>query len=456
MITNLLAEMQKDGFRGKRVAATRGGEWQGPCILPGCNGLGKDRLRVQPGQGTYGYFECRVCNSRGSLVDYLMMKRGYNKLQALAEVGWQPKDGSESIIPQSILAKRHSTHDVPCEAWQIAGKAFIKYCVDILWSEQGKEALEYLRARGLKDETIKVAQIGYNPAEMQRIGRKWGSKKPVMLYQGIVIPWFIGDDLWRITIRDEKATSDDRYKQVTGGSNGLYLASFLHYDRPVVLVEGEIDALSVAQEAGHEVVVCATGSTEGSHTARWLTALATKILVLVAFDAEEKGDKAAQWWLDRLENAHRLRPLWDDANQMLQDGIDLLNGWILPRIDSILYGPVPMPDFDDSLKCYSCGRSFPDFEGWDPEQIPADAPSPSYDLANEQPYCRQCRPDLFESVQPEQDIAQWNAAASKELFPKWLTPGTWDWNKQVERNGIDEMMARRQIYLDNRRYVEAG
>ena len=62
------------------------------------------------------------------------------------------------------------------------------------------------------------------------------------------------------------------------------------------------------KECGHDVSVVATGTTEGSRITRWLAALATRDMVLVAFDAEESGDKAADWWLKRLENAHRLRP----------------------------------------------------------------------------------------------------------------------------------------------------
>jgi len=35
----------------------------------------------------------------------------------------------------------------------------------------------------------------------------------------------------------------------------------------------------------------------------------------------------------------------------------------------------------------------------------------------------------------------------KKKLPPWLIPGTYDWNKQVERNGLAEMMERRQQAL---------
>jgi len=288
-----------------------------------------------------------------------MIKRGWSKHEALKYVGWKPRDGSEPrfVVPQHVLlGKVNPTHQTPCQEWQSSAKAFVDYCQALLWSEQGKEALAYLIARGLTEETIRAAKLGYNPAELLRPGVKWNLEKPVKLWQGIIIPWFIGEDLWRITIRDEKvAEGSNRYKQVTGGSNGLYLGYVLGYDRPVIITEGEFDALSIAQEAGRHVSVVATGSTEGSHTARWIAALARKDMVLVAFDAEEKGDTAAQWWLDRLENAHRLRPWWEDANKMLQDGISLLNDWILPAIIRITDNEKDRDTLsDDNCLCGTC------------------------------------------------------------------------------------------------------
>src|SRR5260370_603731 len=333
MTFDLLAEMERDGFSSIRHSTSRGGQYNGHCIFS-CHGLGHDRLWVQPNYGDYGWFKCNGCGTKGSGVDYLMIKSGMSRNEALKTVGWKPRDGSEPkfIIPKSAYMYQ-PTHEMPNEIWQRSAIYFAEYCMDMLWGRMGREALAYLRARGLKDETIRAAEIGYNPTEKWRPGEKWGREKKQFLAQGIVIPWFVGNELWRITIRDENAVHPDpRYRQVWGGSNGLYLASYLHYPRPVILVEGEFDALSIAQEAGKHVVVCATGSTEGSHTAKWIASLAVKERVLVAFDAEEKGDIGAQWWMETLENAQRLRPWWKDANQMLQDGIDLLNDWILPAL----------------------------------------------------------------------------------------------------------------------------
>lgn len=77
---DLLAEMERDGFSSSRKSSSRNGQINGNCIF-GCGGLGEDRLRVQPNYGENGWFICEHCNTKGTSIDYLMIKRGYTKEQ---------------------------------------------------------------------------------------------------------------------------------------------------------------------------------------------------------------------------------------------------------------------------------------------------------------------------------------------------------------------------------------
>jgi hypothetical protein len=151
----------------------------------------------------------------------------------------------------------------------------------------------------------------------------------VKLWQGITIPWFYQGNLWRVTVRDERVSAGPgRYKQLAGGSNGLYLADSLAFKRTrVIVTEGEFDALSVAQVYGKKVMAVATGTAQGGHTPRWIGLLSRVHCVYLAFDSDASGDAAASWWQERLPDADRLRPWWGDASQMLQDGADLVE-WI--------------------------------------------------------------------------------------------------------------------------------
>lgn len=342
MDTDLLTLVEQDGFRAtRRPSTSRGGQYNGPC--PWCNGT--DRFRVQPNYGTYGWFACSQCGKKGNAIDYLMLKRNFSKREALAAVGWIPKEARTEVSPPPIPATAYHERpqwNAPPQQWQEGARNFARECQRILWSEQGEHALEYLRNRRLSDEIIKAAMLGYHPHANPGTAREWG--RAVWLPQGIVIPWLFERYTWRITIRNEAiAYGQGRYMQVAGGSNGLYLADILKKrKRPhVVLVEGELDALSIFQTCRDLVHVVATGTTQGGHIPRWVSLLAQQEQVFVAFDAEDKGDLAAQWWLSRLPNARRLRPWWRDANQMLQDGADLRD-WLRTGIEETqrLPGPV--------------------------------------------------------------------------------------------------------------------
>jgi hypothetical protein len=200
--------------------------------------------------------------------------------------------------------------------------------------------LAYLRKRGLQDETIRNARLGYHAVERREPRESWGidpePRKPtIWLPSGIVFPWSVGPELWRITIRrvGKELPKDTRYITVAGSGNTLYGAFALNPNAPAAIVEGVLDALSLAQEAGDLVAVVATGSTTGGRLERWIGRLALASIVLVAFDADGAGEEAATWWLKALgSQAKRWRPYWDDPNAMLQAGADLRT-WVREGLD---------------------------------------------------------------------------------------------------------------------------
>jgi DNA primase len=71
--------------------------------------------------------------------------------------------------------------------------------------------------------------------------------------------------------------------------------------KPWQIVESELDALLLAQEAGHLVNVAAMGSASYRPDAATWAKLTAAPLVLVSLDFDEAGNKAAcQWWHDHL------------------------------------------------------------------------------------------------------------------------------------------------------------
>ncbi len=232
----------------------------------------------------------------------------------------------------------------PCQApvglWSDRAWEFVFDCqAHLMERGTNPRALEWLHGRRLTDDTLWAAGLGYNPTDQYTDRAAWGlppetnekgNAKRLWLPRGIVIPWVIDGDLWGVRIR--RPVGEPKYYWIPGGTSAaLYRADTLTGVLPAVLVEGEIDALTLEQEAGCFAVTVATGSTYGARHVRWLARLASSPVVLVAYDTDEAGEKAAGYWLDALQNARRWRPYWGDVNGLAQEGVDVRK-WILAGI----------------------------------------------------------------------------------------------------------------------------
>lgn len=240
--------------------------------------------------------------------------------------------GGHTVTPS---AKQEPRAPEPCEPpskeWRAAAASFV------FWSQSqlnatNQSALDYLYSRGLTDKTIRTAGLGYNPSGRWSERAKWGlapdedGNERLWLPAGIVLPDYADNALWKIQIRQDKA-SEKRYKTVTGSRNVLAGVDSLQPGKPAMLVEGPMDRLAVAQAAGDLCGVAACGTT-GARRTPWIARLALCSEVLVSFDADAAGDDGAAYWLDALPNARRWRPWYSDPAQMLQDGADV-RGWAL-------------------------------------------------------------------------------------------------------------------------------
>lgn len=313
------------------VAGTDGGEYAGPC--PFCGG--RDRFRVWPAKGRYW---CRQCDRKGDAIQYVRDKHGLDFPAALA-VMEQGRCGGPKPAPDR--SEQRAPLQPPSADWQVRGFEIMFECQQALWDPDGVRALAWLRGRGFTDKTILGAQLGYNRLDRRDERARWGlspardnqgRSKQIWLPRGIVIPWEIDQQLWRLNIRrplsrKQIARSMPKYMGPAGNSNALYNADALMHHRPVVLLEGELDACIVQQEAGDLVSALATGSTAGARRIPWIAALVQAPVVLVAFDSDDAGEGASRYWIDVLPNARRWRPYWGDANSMALDGADL-RGWV--------------------------------------------------------------------------------------------------------------------------------
>ena len=238
--------------------------------------------------------------------------------------------------PKPPRRRKRKTPEVPGDAWQERAVDLALDCYDRLYTDEGAKALAYLHGRGLSDALIYRACLGYHPADRREPSDAWGltdRDDDVWIPRGITVPWQVSlpDDfkLWRLKVR--RAGGKPKYAQAPGGGRGLYLEDVVDASRPLVLCEGEVDALSVIE--GARIPAVATGSADAGRLTAWIARIASAPHVLVAFDADEAGDKAAEEWLKLIPHARRLRPTRHDVNEMLTSGDDV-RGWIEQAIES--------------------------------------------------------------------------------------------------------------------------
>jgi DNA primase len=325
---NILELIQADGFQYKKVATTRGGEYHGPC--PFCGG--NDRFRIQPAKDR---FYCRGCGKSGDSVQYLRDFKGMSYFDALLALGREPD--YSMIKSKPILTPKAETPPPP-EAWQERASSFAMQSQAILWDSAGDKMRQWLHTeKGLNDETIRKAGLGYNPTDIYEPRATWGlpsalndqgKEKKQWLPAGLVIPFLQDGKVQRLRIRRTNPGDGNRYIIVSGSSSAPMA---WHKDQgAAVIVESELDGLLLSQEAGDLCAVVALGSAQAKPDTRTDTLLKSAKTILVSLDTDEAGAKAAwDFWPKqygkKFKRWHCLKG--KDPSDSWKNGLDLRT-WI--------------------------------------------------------------------------------------------------------------------------------
>ena len=170
-----------------------------------------------------------------------------------------------------------------------------------MWSDQGKAARGYLNGRGLHDETIKAAALGYVDKEVFENPNAWGlsgEKKVWIPSPSIVIPKISDHKLYGVKfrrlewdgVRVINMTEDPKYPSIRGSQPTLYGADQVTGHKIIFMTEGEFDALLLRQEAGDLAGVVTLGSASVHRIPdRDLLTITGVDLALVAYDVDGAG-----------------------------------------------------------------------------------------------------------------------------------------------------------------------
>ena len=190
------------------------------------------------------------------------------------------------------------------------------------WQDQftGSPAAEYVKARGLSEDLAKQYGLGY-AAEFKTQNEGEDGKRAYATWRALIVPTgsesYTARNIDQPQVPAEKNRIRKRGASVIFNSKALYEAQ-----KPVMIVEGELDALSVI-EAGGEAV--GLGSTSNySQLVRLIEEKQPAQPLILALDADEAGQKTEKLLaeeLTRLQTAfYRYNPYGTakDANEALQ------------------------------------------------------------------------------------------------------------------------------------------
>ncbi|MFP4395407.1 MAG: CHC2 zinc finger domain-containing protein [Anaerolineales bacterium] len=280
-------------------------------------------------------YRCFGCGARGDAFTWVMARRNWAFRDALVYLaGLVGLDGEVGKRPAEIPVKRRPAPQPspPSKRWQARAQVILQRAQAVLWENAGAPGRAYLADRGLHEATLRTWGLGWCPRDVFDDPARWGlTGKRIYLPRGVVIPHWINDELWALKVRrfagDAPAPAEPwgKYGGPRGGQIALFGLDMLRGgDRPLFLVEAELDALLLWQAAGDLVDVLALGSAGRTLPTRWLAPLLPYAHIYAALDADGAGTlNAARLTALSARIALACIPAGNDVTEFAQQGGDV-------------------------------------------------------------------------------------------------------------------------------------
>ncbi|HEA67562.1 MAG TPA: hypothetical protein ENI07_12175 [Desulfobacterales bacterium] len=231
-----------------------------------------------------------------------------------------------------------------------------------------------MHARGINAETIRTAYLGWNPGkdgrDLWRHRSTWGlpeelkengKAKRLWLPKGLVIPLLLQDTGGKLQNTGEKLQNVEEKSCGSPQINGCYQVKRVRIRRfcdwlppfyvipgsamdamalatahhAAVLIESELDAILINQEAGDLVSAIAMGTARAKPAGVVLDQLVKAAVILVAFDYDTAGAEAFDFWKNHFPQSIRWPPIGGkDPGEMFAAGVSIRD-WIRSGIPAL-------------------------------------------------------------------------------------------------------------------------
>ena len=263
-------------------------------------------------------FYCFGCGAGGEAISFIRRAENLDYTEAVKflcdRAGMNmPTEGYDN----SLAEKRRRIYEINKEA--------ARFFNSVLFSDEGKEALEYLKQRGYLKKTLIRFGMGYAPNDWRRLlnhlrergysyeelyeanlANKSEKNGKVNFYDSfrnrVMVP--IIDPRGNVVAFGGRVLDDSKPKYINTSDTPVYKKSLgvfgLNFakntkEKSLILVEGYMDAISLHQ-AGFDNAVACLGTALTSEMAHLLSRYAEEIIL--SYDADEAGQKATQRAID--------------------------------------------------------------------------------------------------------------------------------------------------------------
>ncbi|MFO0957430.1 MAG: CHC2 zinc finger domain-containing protein [Isosphaeraceae bacterium] len=278
-------------------------------------------LLVDAARGHWRCFGCGESGDAASLVMRVLGKTFPEALEHLTGRRTVPRKAPGKFVGAAISREPAR----PSGLAEEDALALVEASVACLWSNEGADALAYLTGpdRGLHVETIRAVSLGWTPGV--NVPKAAGGTFRTL---GVVIPWFIGDRLALVKIRQPDGRRPKYAEAYRDPSRVVCYPSpeVIQPGRPLIVTEGEFDALALGAALGDRTAVVTLGGATSRPEPAFLLRCLHSAPWFVATDADVAGDGSAAAWPPR---ARRVRPpgSFKDWSEAKAGGVNLARWW---------------------------------------------------------------------------------------------------------------------------------
>lgn len=271
-----------------------------------------------------GIFKCFGCNEGGDVFAFVQKTKGIGFYDSVRELAG--KYGVQLVETE----QERIEHDKKSQVFMLYEQAAVYYQKLLLDSQEGVQARDYLKKRGITEETINKFRLGYAPnvwdgllsyltgnsnvsqqslAEAGLVRKKQNGNSHFDLFRNrLMIP--ICDDRGRVIAFGGRTLGDDQIKYLNSPETPIYhkgkhlfalnlAKEHIKKQDSVIVVEGYFDAITPHQY-GFSNTVATLGTALTVEQAKLLVRYTDSKKVYLSFDSDDAGQRATKRGVETL------------------------------------------------------------------------------------------------------------------------------------------------------------